>query len=428
MIQADTLIIGAGVIGSSVAMHLAQRGGGGIRVIDFDLEGSLSSSELNAGGVRATLSQPLNIEMSRITIDYFATVAEEVGYRPCGYLWLYREDRLAQALKARELQIKMGWPVEAWDVAELRRRMPLIDKADDLAGAVFGSRDGLVNPNLLKNHYRQKARNQGVVFDDRTLLRSVEYTEGGIRVIAERFAPQLAQDGKMEVLTGKSTASLRPSEVEYRVQQIVNCAGPWAGQVAEALGYKSPTFAVRRQISIFDCEARNVEGPRHSSASPTHGAVSDGLASYGMIIDPSGVYFHPEAMNMLAGFANHDEPSGFNYHYDGEQFFMERIWPALYERSSVFERLKHLTGWSGLYEVSPDECSILGQVAQGVAGKSGRVYEAHSFSGHGVMHSYSAGQSLAELMTSGKFETVDASGLSARRFETGQLMREGLVI
>ena len=91
--KVETLIIGAGVIGSSVTMHLAQKGMTNIRVIDFDLEGTLSSSELNAGGVRATWVHPLNIEMSKLTIEYLAQHAEDVGYRDCGYLWLHRPDR-----------------------------------------------------------------------------------------------------------------------------------------------------------------------------------------------------------------------------------------------------------------------------------------------------------------------------------------------
>src|SRR4051794_22717932 len=101
MIQkVETLIVGGGLIGSSVAMHLAKMGMTGVRVIDFDLEGSLSSSELNAGGVRATWMQAINIEMSKITIDYFSNIAEEVGYKACGYLWLHSEKRLEAALKA----------------------------------------------------------------------------------------------------------------------------------------------------------------------------------------------------------------------------------------------------------------------------------------------------------------------------------------
>jgi FAD-dependent oxidoreductase domain-containing protein 1 len=187
----------------------------------------------------------------------------------------------------------------------------------------------------------------------------------------------------------------------------VNCAGAWAAGVAKILGYACPSFAVRRQISIFDC--RDVD-----------------LTPYGMTIDPSGVYFHPEATNGLAGFATPSEPHGVNFDYDGEKFFMEEIWPMLYERSTAFEKLKHLTGWAGLYEVSPDESGIIGE-ARGVAA-TGRVFEAHSFSGHGVIQCFAAGRALAEIMTSGRCQTIDVGLLSGKRFETGALVRETLVI
>lgn len=406
----DTLIIGAGVIGSSVAMSLAaKQPGAKIRVIDFDLEGSLSSSELNAGGVRATWNQPINIQMSKLTIDYLAKNAEAVGYRDCGYLWLYRSDKLPFALKARELQLQMGWNVEAWDVAELRRKVSLIDKTDDLAGAVFAPKDGLVNPNLLKNHFRELAKKRGVVFDDRTLLRAAEHGAESSILKCERFSSVLSHEQKVAALTGGGNTE--PAAVTYHARQVVNCAGAWAAGVAEILGYRSPSYSQRRQICIFDC--RDVD-----------------LTPYGMMIDPSGVYFHPEATNGLAGYANHDEPSSQSFTYDGEDFFMEHIWPALHERATAFERLKHLTGWAGLYEVSPDESAIIGE-AHGVKALhkiSRRVYEAHSFSGHGVMHSYSAGVSLAELMVDGKYSSLDVSSLSGSRFHEGREVRESLVI
>jgi len=400
----ETLIVGAGVIGSSTAMHLAKLGMTGIHVIDLDLEGTLSSSELNAGGVRATWVQPVNIEMSKITIDYFAQVAHEVGYRPCGYLWLHPEARWGAALQARERQLEMGWPVEAWDVAQLRNRVPFLDKTDGVAGAVFAPRDGLINPNLLKNHYRDVARSLGVEFADRTVLRemrSEKSSHSRVHVTCERFEKVMSHETKLEIASS-SLLDLGRSRVEYRAQRVINCAGPWASQVAKILNYSSPSRPVRRQVCIFD--GRDVD-----------------LSPYGMIVDTSGVYFHPEAMNGLAGFANHDEPAGINFKYDGDAFFEERIWPALYERSSAFERLRHVTGWAGLYEVSPDECGIIGSVSDG-------VFEAHSFSGHGVMHSYAAGLALAEQIIFGKSKTVDLSTLSGNRFETGQLIRENLVI
>jgi sarcosine oxidase subunit beta len=87
-----------------------------------------------------------------------------------------------------------------------------------------------------------------------------------------------------------------------------------------------------------------------------------------------------------------------------------------------------VTGWAGLYDVSPDECAIIGQVEQGDAGKSGRVFEAHSFSGHGVMHSYTAGLAIAESIAHGRPNTMDLSILSAKRFETGAKLHESAVI
>src|SRR4051812_33317582 len=109
------LIIGAGVVGSSLAMHLAKMGMKKICVLDFDLEGSLSSSELNAGGVRATWKKPLNIELSKFSIDYYSKVASEVCYKDCGYIWLLAQEAAATQLKSGLNSVAGGWPAEIWD-------------------------------------------------------------------------------------------------------------------------------------------------------------------------------------------------------------------------------------------------------------------------------------------------------------------------
>lgn len=407
-IQAETLIIGAGLVGSSTAMHLAELGMEKIRVVDFDLTGTLSSSELNAGGVRATWSQDINIELSKISIDFFAKNALDLGFKSCGYLWLHPKERVDQSLKAREKQLKHGWPVETWDLAELKRKVPFIDKTDGIELCLFAPKDGLVNPNLVKLHYRKKAQDKGVIFDDHILIKEVEYDKKDIRVLGEVFDYDfLAKQPKEGVLIGKDR---EPSGkfCEYRTMNVVNCTGPWAPGMARVMGYACPSFPVRRQVCIFDC--RDVD-----------------LTPYGMIVDTSGVYFHPEAMNGLAGFATANEPKGMNFQYD-ESFFSEHIWPPLYERSTAFERLKHIAGWAGLYEVSPDESGIVGRVENGTAGKSGRIFEAHSFSGHGVMQSYAVGKLLAEKIVYGSYRTLDLGVLSGSRFEKNQLVRENMLI
>ncbi|MFZ9595632.1 MAG: NAD(P)/FAD-dependent oxidoreductase [Bdellovibrionia bacterium] len=409
IVEVETLIIGAGLIGSSVAMHLAQQGLKDIQVIDLDLEGSLSSSELNAGGVRATWVQPLNIELSKRSIEYFSQVAQEVGYRACGYLWLHNKDRWEAALRACETQLAHGWPVEVLDLDALAQKVPFIDKTEGIHGALFAPRDGLINPNLLKNHYRNRARSLGVVFDDRTLLKQVRWSEHHVQCFAERLESLLSDEIKAEILCQDPTSAQKRPFIEYRARRVINCAGAWAQSIAQILGYHTPSYPLRRQVCLFDCKELD-------------------LTPYGMIVDSSGVYFHPEATSVLSGFATPSEPPGMNFQYDGESFFQEFIWPALYERSTAFEKLRHVTGWAGLYEVSPDECAIVGPVHSNQPLASGRLFEAHSFSGHGVMQSYSVGLGLAEKIAFGEYQTLDLAPLSARRFETGEWIRENLII
>ncbi|NDG84552.1 MAG: FAD-binding oxidoreductase [Proteobacteria bacterium] len=401
-LKADVLVVGAGLIGSAVAMGLARQGVGSVRVVDLDLAGEWSSSELNAGGVRATWSQKVNLLASKFSIEYFQTVADAIGYRDCGYLWLHRPETFDSALKAREMHASHGWEVEVLDPAAIRARLPFVDKTSDLAGGLLGVKDGLVNPNRLKEHFREEAMKCGVSFLDGVFVTASNGGSGGKwRISAFQFGGRPGSEEKRAILTKNPSGpgAFDPADgewIEIECDRVVNAAGAWAPKLAAVLGYACPSEPVRRQISLF--HARDVD-----------------LTPYGMIIDPSGVYFHPESIYGLSGFANRNEPSGFNFHYDADAFFEEHIWPALYERSSAFESLRHVSGWSGLYENSPDHHAIIG----GVDGKSG-VYEAHSFSGHGAMQSPAVGVALSELIVKGRYETLDLGELSGSRFKSGR--------
>jgi glycine/D-amino acid oxidase-like deaminating enzyme len=399
--SADIVIIGAGVIGSSVTMGLAQLGGPGVCLVDFDLEGSLSSSELNAGGVRATFNQAINIEASKISIEYFSSIATEIGFRECGYLWLCTEDQL----RLREAQLPLWnqfqWPVDVLSREQIQARYPILDRLDGVSAALFGKRDGLLNPNLLKLHYRQKAKSAGADFLDRRLFKFGKKNPVTQKweLTFYRYSENLNEEEKREVLSG-STAIPYVEEV-ITTDVVVNCAGAWAGFVARGLGYETKSTPVRRQISLFDCRGD--------------------YSAYGMIVDTSGVYFHPESTFFLSGVAEKNELPGVNFKYGGDDFFQEKIWSPLSERSSHFEQIKHISGWAGLYEVSPDESAIIGEARPG-------VFEAHSFSGHGVMHSYCVGISLAERIIRGRYESFDFSSLTGERFQSGNEIPETAVI
>jgi len=405
--KTDYLVIGAGLIGSAIAMGLTKLGADRVMIVDLDLTGEWSSSELNAGGVRATWSQKVNLLTSKTSIEYFAKHASEVGYKDSGYLWLHRAGTFDQALKAREMHVANGWAVDVLDIPALRAKVPFIDKTDDLVGAIYGVKDGLVNPNRLKEHYREQALKKGAQFHHGVWVtegvRHLSDAGGVTKVKAFQFSTQLSSEEKKKMLCEDPSTFVEGASVgqwiEIEAKNVVNAAGAWAPRLAKILGYASPSVPLRRQISLF--QTRDVD-----------------LTNYGMIIDPSGVYFHPESIYGLSGFATPSERPGFNFQYDADSFFEEHIWPPLYERSTAFESLKHVSGWAGLYENSPDHHAIVGAVKT-TSGAS-NIFEAHSFSGHGAMHSYAVGISLAELIVGGRYETLDLSELSGDRFVNGR--------
>jgi sarcosine oxidase, subunit beta len=403
----DVILIGAGVIGSSVAMGLAERGLKALAV-DIDLSGRLSSSEKNAGGVRATWWQRVNIALCRASIEYYERVRDEVGFRQKGYLWLYGDDTWDKAREHLTIQRELGHPIEALTAAEVNRRFPEIDQLEGIAGATFSPADGLINPNLLKEHYRARARAAGAQFLDRTFVLAIEPGGSEVRIQCwqaddslsdAELTRMMTQDPPVEPGQGESETGRL---LELRTDSIVITGGAWSPLALKLLGLRNWSQPVRRQVCIVDSRVTN-------------------LAQYGMIVDTSGVYFHNEGPHILAGYSPPEEPPGYHFNYDGEPFFLNEIWPRMFARMSSMERLKHVSGWAGLYEVSPDRSAIVGRAMA-------RVFEAHSFSGRGVMQSYGAGQALAGLIATGSYGRFDASALSRDRFETGAQVWEELHI
>ena len=401
MEAAGTLIVGAGLAGSATAMHLAALGQDGVVVVDPDLAGARSSSELNAGGVRATWWQPVNVELCAATIDFFARHRDELAFREHGYLWLHGPERFTEALGHLEMQNRFGREVEALTPAEVSLRWPFIDQLDGVAGATFSPKDGLVSPNAVKEHYRARAREDGVTFLDRRILVGVE--REGDRIGAAQLVAIGGEGAAAAALEGAA-----PDGPRERVacERIVNAAGPWAVRVAELLGAPVPCRAVPRELSL--AASREVD-----------------LSPYGMIVDTSDCYFHAESGAMiLAGYSPPGDPPGYRFDHEGAAFFEREIWPRLAARVSAFDRLGYAGGWTGLYELSPDNSALVGAV-DGLA----NAYEIHSFSGRGVMQSWAAGLCLAELIVTGAFRTFpSAAALSGARFRGGTLQPEDLHI
>jgi sarcosine oxidase subunit beta len=424
--RARVLVVGGGIIGTGIAWALAARGVDGVVVADLDLIGVYASSELNAGGVRATWWQPVNVEACRSTLGFFRSHAPEFGFRPVGYLWLYADPGLwAQALAKRAMQNALGLGIEALTPDDVARRWPIVDRGiDELVGATFSPGDGLVNPNAVRAWYRREAEARGVRFLNRLYVTGVDTAlvagpaAARRRVVAiegvevARGRPDDADGVVRGILTRHhAPAGVRLQERRITCDVLVNCLGAWSSVLAAKLGVPDVTEPVRRQIALV-----------HVHASDLPPEVQ--LSALGMIVDASGLYFHPEGPHVLAGYSLPDEPPGFDFAYDGEAFFEGEIWPRLAHRASAFERCGHVRGWAGLYAVTPDRSGIAGAV-QGFT----NLWEAHSFTGRGVMQSYAVARNLAALITTGRFDDVDLGPLARERFaDPSRLVPEALHI
>jgi sarcosine oxidase subunit beta len=411
--RAGVLILGGGIIGSSVAWSLARRGVRDVRVVDLDLAGVYASSELNAGGVRATWWQPVNIDTCRATLEFFAEHAGEFGFRAAGYLWLYADPELhRQALRHREAQNARGLGVESLRPAEVGERFPLLDRhLDELVGATFSPRDGLVNPNAVRAWYRRQAEAEGVRFENRhyaagVVTARVAGAGGSQRRVAAVDVVEVEKAGVLEdaerireiLTTHRVPIAAQRGETRIECDAVINCLGAWSPIFSAKVGVSDVTEPVRRQIALVDVHREDL-------------APGVSFEALGMIVDASDLYFHPDGAHILAGYSIPDESQGFDFDYDGQEFFERHLWPRLAHRASSFERCGHVRGWSGLYAVTPDRSGIAGSV-DGFA----NLFEAHSFTGRGVMQSYAVGAAMAELVATGRYQSHDLAPLTRQRF------------
>jgi sarcosine oxidase subunit beta len=116
---ADVVIIGSGIVGSSVAYHLAQAGCTNVLVLEREAHQGKGSTGKSMGGVRAQFSTHVNIQMSKYSIDFFSKFDEVVGhpadYRAHGYLFCATNEKQLAYLKAnRERQNALGVTNVEW--------------------------------------------------------------------------------------------------------------------------------------------------------------------------------------------------------------------------------------------------------------------------------------------------------------------------
>jgi sarcosine oxidase, subunit beta len=386
MQTAEVVIIGGGIVGSSIAWHLTHAGCKNVLVIERESSQGKGSTGKSMGGVRAQFSTPVNIQMSLYSIPFYARFEEVVGYpadyRPQGYLFLATKDsHLAYLRDNFARQQELGLTTARLLSADVIRAMLPQLRSDDIVGGSFCSTDGFVDPYSVMNGFMAAAVEHGA-----TLWKQTEVT--GIT---------RDQQGVFSVETTRAPISTRT---------VVNAAGAWAAQIAKFVGLDLPVEPLRRMLVPSEPFS---EFP-HSSP---------------MVIDMStGFHFRPEGRGFLLAWNDPEETPG--YKTDFEPSFIEKILMHAADRVPAFENLpvNPKRAWAGLYEMTPDHHCILGPV-DAIPG----FFLANGFSGHGVMHSPATGKILADLILHGKTNVVDdVSVLSFERFARGELLHETAVL
>lgn len=382
----DVLIIGAGIIGCSVAYHLNLRGVKNIMVVEQNSIGSGSTSRA-AGGMRQQFSNEINIRIGMYGIDFFKNFKARMGladddsdmnFQQVGYLFLVGDEKTWQEFQENvRLQRSLGVDVKLLTPQEAGELVPGMFTSD-LIGATYCPTDGHGSQHEVTQTFAKAARRAGTVFVENCAVTAIR--TAGNRII--------------EVETAAGT--VRPG-------LVIGCAGAWSGVLGQMAGVDIPVIPLRR--TLFFSEA--------FSAMPAH---------LPMTIDmTTGFYFRREGPGFLIGESDEQQAPGFDISTDWN--WLDTVVEHAIKRVPAFENLQIRSGWSGLYDTSPDENAIIGAVPELT-----NFYVATGYSGHGVMQAPATGLLLAELIVDGAAHTLDITPLSLERFRHGQQNRENYII
>jgi sarcosine oxidase subunit beta len=366
--RASAVIIGGGVMGVSIAFHLAEAGVRDVVLVERDALGAGSTSKA-AGGVRAQFSDRLNIELGMRSLEAFRRFGQrpgqEIDLHQVGYLFLLETpEQVAAFQQSVDLQKSMGVPSRMLSPEEALELSPLID-ASGLSGAAFSPTDGHCTPESVVLGYATAARRLGV-----RILTGCRAT--GIVTRGGEIAAVDTEAGRIETDT------------------VICATGAWSREVGSWVGVDLPVTPVRRQILITE-------------------PVPDLPPNLPMTLHfGTSFYFHTEGAGLLIGMSDPDEPPGFDTRPDDA--WLPRLTAAIERCAPRLLDVGLSSGWAGLYEMTPDHNALIGE-ARSVS----RFLYATGFSGHGFLMGPAVGEVVRDLVL-GVPPYVDISPLDAGRF------------
>ncbi len=391
--KSDILIVGGGVIGSSIALHLRRKSPKTrVHVLERDGTYARASSMLALGGIRQQYTSKENVALAQHSIAWYrgldldlkaANLRARADLRQRGYLFLGDRAAAPRLRERAALASQAGAEVEIWDRSEVSRRYPGTH-TDDIEIAVFGPPDGYAQPKCVLAGLRALAERAGARYIPAEVDRVV--ASGG-RVIG---------------------VALKDGEV-MESPVVVNAAGAFGAAMFQSLGMGVPIQPQRQQLFFLK------PGKSLPFRLP-------------MMVDPTGVHWRhddplerPDGERVIVAGSVHDEPFGANFSVDFG------LWHGQW-RAIVEHRLPQLRGAelvhasAGHYEVTPDHNPLLGADPR-LPG----LFHAAGFSGHGLMLAPAVGLVLAESIL-GTPPSFSISPFAPDRFDRGQPFNDAPMI
>jgi FAD-dependent oxidoreductase domain-containing protein 1 len=356
LIMDDVVIVGGGIIGTSVAYFLSKEGRK-VKVIERDPTYKQASFPLSLGGFRRQFFQKENIMLGKFAREFIFQIPEllktEKNPNPTasmvanGYLLMFGPEHAQEQYKALENHKACKAGTKNIKGSELSNIFPYINN-EGIETATFtdNQSEGWIDPFMFHSALKSKAMELGA-----------EFTKGNVKSISE-----------------------------IKAKTIISAAGCWTNELL------SDIPVVPQKHTVF-----RVKCPTHIPEMPLTGDLT------------TGVYWRPEGKEYLAGSPNSifdatDLEPAWND-------FEELVWPALAKRIPAFEKLKLTGGWAGYYDCNKlDNNAVVGKHP-----KYDNVYMASGFTGRGLMQAPGIGRALTELITTGSYQTIDISDFAVER-------------
>lgn len=370
----DVVILGGGIMGTSIAFHLAEAGVKNIVLLERHALGSGSSAK-PLGGVRATFSDPGNIRLGQRSLEAYERFGEkfktDIGLRQVGYLFLCRnEAELLQVEDSTRIQNRLGGSSRMISPDQAHQINLFIDPRA-LVAASYSPRDGFAQPSKVVRAYSEAARQLGVTICEDTEVLDIDASGGEV-------------------------GAVHTNRGSIRTSTVICAAGAWSTRLGAMAGVHLPIEPVRRQIGMT---------PQGSRPLPTVPFTLDLSTT---------LYFHNYLNGMLLGISNQDQEPGFCREFDYQWLpafnkAAEVVAPSLANRELE-------VGWAGLYENTPDHNAMIGS-----SDTVGGFMYATGFSGHGFLQGPAVGELIRDIYL-GRESFMDPVHFSAARF-AGELSR-----